>query len=204
MRRKNCRFEVPTLHINPASVVIWMVQCLFLLGVSRTAGVTHWKLIDDAIIPEPLKDQQDLPHEEETAAKSEGSNWYTHSSHVPGASDPEFALIIRYSARTSGGGVDGSSNNMGSANRGTGVHPGGFTTTRRHASSVSTGLCRSGGDVKKVEISATFGRGASATLANNGGRINNQCQQQHHQGSGGGGEMGGVRKPRKPDGSGMM
>ena len=39
-----------TLHVRSTSIIVWFVQSLLLLAVSKTVGVTHWKLSDDVII----------------------------------------------------------------------------------------------------------------------------------------------------------
>lgn len=105
------RYVPSFLHFNLASlVIVWLVQSLLLLSASQTAGVTHWKLIDNEIMPE--SPDLDTPGEvqREGGSKQDSS---VYSMNQLSSSDPEFSMLVRYSARNSGGGA-------GTPNRGGG------------------------------------------------------------------------------------
>ena len=101
------------LHFNMAGlVVVWLAQSLLLLSSSQTAGVTHWKLIDNEIMPE--QQNLDTPGEAQRDEDSkQDSGIYPISQGQLSTSDPEFSMLVRYSTRNSGGGT-------GSLNRGAG------------------------------------------------------------------------------------
>lgn len=133
------RFVPPLLlRFNLASLLgAWFVQSLLLLSASKTAGVTHWKLIDNEIIPEP----PDLDTPGELEAQSEGGpkqdSAAVYSINQVSSSDPEFSMLVRYSARNSGGGA-------GSPNRG----GGGYGIYQRQGTAVPDSRCSGAGNVE--------------------------------------------------------
>lgn len=149
--------NVPSIfHLDCTYLLVLLVQLLALLNAPKSAGVTHWKLSDNEIVPEPSS--SDTQSEE---SQHKADNLYTVSQFA--SSDPEFAMLVRYSARGSSGGGGGGS---GSLNRGGGS----FGTFRRQGGSLGScylgdeeweGLSRcnvggvgEGGDVKKSDVSA--------------------------------------------------
>lgn len=184
-RRSAVRVRNPPVHYFPSLVhlrwqdlVVWLVRVAFLLNISQTAGVTHWKLIDNSIIPEPSLDSQG-----KEATSKHSNNIYPMSQ--LSSSDPEFAMLVRYSARGSsgGGGI------TGSANRGSG----GFGTFRRQD--------QGGSHLNSCSSSSVSGEGVAMEEGEGPARC-------HGSGAGVGGqrksEGGVVKQPRNPDGSGPM
>lgn len=91
----------PFFHHNLAACLsVWLVQALLVLNTPQTVGVTHWKLIDNEIIPETPN--LDTPSEAEAEEMSQQDQGFVMSQHS--TSDPEFSMLIRYSTRNSGGG----------------------------------------------------------------------------------------------------
>lgn len=95
----------PFLHHNLACLAVWLVQALLVLNTPQTVGVTHWKLIDNEIMPETPN--LDTPSEAEAAEEmtqqqQQEEQGFVMSQHS--TSDPEFSMLIRYSTRNSGGG----------------------------------------------------------------------------------------------------
>lgn len=80
-------------------MVVLLVQAMLLLAASRTGGITHWKLTDDTINPGPAS-SLDLAGKTQTRPSTESEDVYAASQLA--ATDPEFALLIRYSAKSSG------------------------------------------------------------------------------------------------------
>ena len=121
------------LHFNMAGlVVVWLAQSLLLLSSSQTAGVTHWKLIDNEIMPE--QQNLDTPGEAQGDEDSkQDSGIYPMSQGQLSTSDPEFSMLVRYSTRNSGGGT-------GSLNRGAG----GYGIYQRQGAPVPDSQCSSG------------------------------------------------------------
>ena len=146
---------------------MWFVQSLLLLAVSKTVGVTHWKLSDDVIISAtPSLDSPAVKNQNEV----ENDDLY-HLS----ATDPEFALLLRYSAKT--GGSEGSLNRGGS----------GHGVFRRQF----TGSCCIGDKIEAVKV-------VSRCLRNTGESGTDERGECHQ-----GGDRG-LKQPRNPDGSGLM
>lgn len=121
------------LHFNLASlVVVWLVQSLLLLSSSQTVGVTHWKLIDNEIMPE--QQNLDTPGEaQREEASKQDSGIYPMNHAQLSTSDPEFSMLVRYSARNSGGGA-------GSLNRG----GGGYGIYQRQGAPMPDSHCSAG------------------------------------------------------------
>jgi hypothetical protein len=116
------------LHLNLASLFsVWLVQSLVLLSASQTAGVTHWKLIDNEIMPEPQN--LDTPGESQVDVGSKQDS-SVYPMEQLSTTDPEFSMLVRYSARNSGGGV-------GSPNRG----GGGYGIYQRQGTPVPESHC---------------------------------------------------------------
>ena len=173
--------SAPVLHFNSTSVVLWFMQFLLLLAISQTAGVTHWKLTDNDIIPDP----SNLDSEEKS--QSETSSDLHPLKHLS-TPDPELELLVRYSARNSGG------LSLGSLNRGAG----GRGVSRRHMT--SSGSCYSSGS---ADGGGEGGRGRGGEregveLGESEGSGNGLCHQEQDR------ERGEPRQPRNPDGSGPM
>ncbi len=199
-------------------VVMWLIKCILLLNVSTdSAGVTHWKLTDNDIMP---VSPPSLETHGKAAAQNELSPSPVMSEDLYGINhlsntDPEFSILIRYSARTS----DGS----GSLNRGSG---GGHGIFRRSHSS-----CYSSGDVGDDENSdgidgstgpeGSGGGGGGSGSGGGGGGGGSGSGSGGGGGGGGGGSGSGsggggpacqrprvrdseTKKPRNPDGSGPM
>ncbi len=74
-----------------------LVQTILLLSALRTGGITHWKLTEDTISPEPHAPEVDLKVESRSNAKSEDVLTAGHLSSM----DPELALLVRYSSKSS-------------------------------------------------------------------------------------------------------
>lgn len=108
----------PVLHLNWANLFVWLVQVLLVLNALQTAGVTHWKLIENDIMPEPSS--LDPPKKTQSETGSKRDTLYPINQFS--SSDPELAMLIRYSSRSSSG--------SGSPNRGAT----GFGSFRRQGS----------------------------------------------------------------------
>lgn len=106
-RRPTARYFPPFLSFNSASLVACLVQAILLLNTSQSAGVTHWKLIDNEIMPESTNLDTPGDMQKEGGSLTE-SNVYTISQN-----DPEFSTLVRYSARQPGGGGVASPNRGG-------------------------------------------------------------------------------------------
>ena len=95
----------PPLHFmcsynfNGPGVVILLVQALLLLAVSRTGGITHWKLSDDTITPGSAS-SLDLVGKTQSKPNTKNEDLYAASQLA--STDPEFAILIRFSSSGSG------------------------------------------------------------------------------------------------------
>lgn len=160
------------LHVHWEALLVWVVRVALLLNVSRTAGVTHWKLIDNDIMPEPATSGEG--GESEAALPKQQDSVYDVSQFA--STDPEFAMLIRYSARSSAGSAS-------SANRG----GAGFGSFRRQAPAHPSNSCASREEEKE---------GGEAVEGSKcpGGSVGGQQRKLD----------GGHRQPRNPDGSGVM
>ncbi len=151
----------PVFHFDWTCLLVWLVQLSLLLNAPQTVGVTHWKLIDNEIIPEPAASSMEPQRRaQQTEETHKHDSLYAVSKFS--SSDPEFAMLVRYSARGSLGG------NGGSLNRG----GGGFGTFRRQGGSLGScyygeeeweggsrcagGVAGEGGEMKKMESSVAM------------------------------------------------
>ena len=102
-----CRFDGP-------GVLILLVQAMLLLSAPRTGGVTHWKLTGDTITPGSLAPSVDLPEKVPSRIPGPKSEDIFAASQLTSA-DPEFALLIRYSTKSSRKGISPNrgGNNLG-------------------------------------------------------------------------------------------
>ena len=162
----------PALHLNWKALVR-LAQLALLLNVSRTAGVTHWKLIDNEIMPEPGLDSTEGQETDTAVPKQDMLYDISQFS----SSDPEFAMLIRYSSRGSGG--------AGSPNRGGGV----FGSFQRQGPAHSNS-CSSSGE-KEGEGEGDFGDISQCPPP--GENVGGQRKVETTS-----------RQPRNPDGSGIM
>ena len=184
------------VHFKSSLVLICLLQSVLISTVSRTAGVTHWKLQDNAITPAasgPAAQQDDL-----------------FAMSLP-TTDPEFAVLLRHATK-----VPSSSSAMG--NRGT-LRSG---SNLRACPVVSVSLdsdavpgdrqsCSSGSGMGKSSgfPSETMGScGRQCGCRSNNGGTDGSCGPSVGAGAGGGAVGGDSsntgKQPRNPDGSGPM
>ena len=143
----------PIFHLDCTYLLVLVVQLLALLNAPKTAGVTHWKLSENEIVPAPSSMEA---QSEESQHKAD--NLYTVSQFS--SSDPEFAMLVRYSARGSSGSAGGSLN-RGGGGFGTFRRQGGGSLSSCYGEEEWEGLSRcigsmagEGGEMKKIDGSA--------------------------------------------------
>ena len=187
------------VQFKSSLVLVCLLQSVLIFTVSRTAGVTHWKLQDNAITPAATDLSGPTAQQDDLFAMS-----------LP-TTDPEFAVLLRHATKLPSG-----SSAMG--NRGTLR-----SSSNRACPVVSVSLgdsgallgdkqsCSSGSGVGKSSgfPSETMGScGRQCGCRSNDGGIDGSCGQSVGAGGGGGavgGDSGNTGKqPRNPDGSGPM
>jgi len=111
-------------------VVVLLIQSVLLLSAPRTGGITHWKLTDDTIAPGSLASPEVEVSDKVSRASGRSEDVFAASQVA--TSDPEFAILLRYSTKSSRKGI--------SSNRGGGSH-GAF---RRLSEELEVDYCESG------------------------------------------------------------
>ena len=164
------------------------MQVALLLNASQTAGVTHWKLIEEDIMPDPGLESTPSSSSGEGRGEAMGAPSKPESLYDVNqfsSTDPEFALLVRYSATARGTG--GGSPNRGGA---------GYGSFRRQGAVVHSNSCFSpSGSAEEDEGSGGEGGGGGG---GEGGRCGGQRKSEAA-------AVGSVsRQPRNPDGSGPM
>ena len=164
----------PFFRHNLACLTVWLVQALLVLNTPQTVGVTHWKLIDNEIIPETpnLDTPSEAEAEEVPQQHDQGFVMSQHST-----SDPEFSMLIRYSTRNSGGG--NSAPNRGGSSHG---------VFKRQGVSSSVPSC------SRPRREEGGGREAGSKCSGSGVGTNTVKRKVESV----------SRQPRNPDGSGLM
>lgn len=185
------------VHFKSSLVLICLLRSVLIFTVSQTAGVTHWKLQDNAITPAATDLSGPTAQQDDVFAMS-----------LP-TTDPEFAVLLRHATKVPSG-----SSAMG--NRGTlrsgssracpvvsvsldsGAVPG-----DRQSCSSSSGAGKSSGFPSEMMGSC----GRQCSCRSNDGGTDGSCGRSV--GAGGGGAVGGDsgntgKQPRNPDGSGPM
>lgn len=184
------------VHFKSSLVIVCLLQSILIFTVSRTAGVTHWKLQDNAITPAATDLSGPTAQQDDLFAMS-----------LP-TTDPEFAVLLRHATKVPSGssamgnrGTLRSGSNracpVASVNLGSGAVPG-----DRQSCSTSNGVGKSGGF-----LSETMGScGRQCGCRSNNGGTDGSCGQSVGAGGGAvGGDSGNTGKqPRNPDGSGPM
>ena len=113
-------------------VVFVLVQAAILLSAPRTGGITHWKLTDDTIAPGSMAPEVDVS-DKVPISRAGGRSEDVFAAQLA-SSDPEFAILLRYSSKSSRKGI--------SSNRGGGSHG----TFRRVSEDMEADYCESGSD----------------------------------------------------------
>lgn len=88
-------------NFNGPGVIVLLVQAVLLLAVSRTGGITHWKLSEDSstITPGPAP-SLDLVGKSQSRPNTKNDDVYAASQLA--STDPEFSLLIRFSSSGNG------------------------------------------------------------------------------------------------------
>ena len=196
----------PPVRLKPSAVLACLVQSILVFSVSRTAGVTHWKLQDNAITPAAT----DL---------SEASTEDLFAMSLA-STDPEFAVLLRHATKD----PPGSMGNRGQLRRGS-PRACPVVSISMDGSAHATGGCKqectgsSSRDDKSTmmssDASGSCGRPSQCGCRGNGAGTCNDKTCGNGDGAlvggAGGGDTGGgggtpvvAKQPRNPDGSGPM
>lgn len=187
----------PPVHVKSSFVLICLLQSVLIFTVSRTAGVTHWKLQDNAITPAATDLSCPTAQQDDLFAMS-----------LP-TTDPEFAVLLRHATKVpSGNGATGNRGTLrSSSNRAacpvasisldSGAAPG-----DRQSCSSGSGVGKSSGFPSESVGSC----GKQCGCRGNDGDTDGSCGRSVGAGGGTvGGDSGSTGKqPRNPDGSGPM
>lgn len=186
------------VRFKPCAALVYLVQSILVFSISQTAGVTHWKLQDNAITPAATDLSASGPAQQDDL----------FAMSLP-STDPEFAVLLRHATKVR-------SPVVGNRGKGPG-RPGG-----RGAACPVVGVslddgpgesrqhCAGGGGRKSTASSDTAGscgRQCSCRGDRSNGGATDGCARSVNGGgsSSGGTETGtGVKQPRNPDGSGLM
>ena len=195
------------VRFKSSAALICLIQSLFVFSVSRTAGVTHWKLQDNAITPAAT----------DLSASGQARHEDLFAMSLP-TTDPEFAVLLRHATK-------GPATGVGAGNRGTGRTPRACPvvsiTMEGEEMEGSRQRCTTGGAKKATDISSSdvtmASRSCEGKCGGCQGNDNSGSCDGHGRSRSGSGhvaretngkeETGGTvitKQPRNPDGSGPM
>lgn len=193
------------VRFKSSAALICLVQSLLVFYVSRTAGVTHWKLQDNAITPAAT----------DLSASGQARHEDLFAMSLP-TTDPEFAVLLRHATKAPAAGA-------GAGNRGTGRTPRACPvvsiTMEGEEVESSRQRCTTGGAKKSTMSSSETNMGSCGRQCGGGCQGNGNSGSTTADGNCGrrsgsghitegtsGGETGGTatKQPRNPDGSGPM
>ena len=184
------------VRFKSSGALICLVQSILVFSVSQTAGVTHWKLEDNAITPAAT----DL-----SAGGAAQDDLFAMS--LP-STDPEFAVLLRHATK-----LPSSTGNRGTLRGGNRGCP--VVSISMDGSPANSGRpgCPASGSAKTTvassDTSASTGKqqcGCRGNSAGAGGTVDVGCASGESRGVGRGrGESAApVKKPRDPDGDGLL
>lgn len=191
------------VRFKSSAVLICLVQSLLVFYNSRTAGVTHWKLQDNAITPAAT----------DLSASGQAQHEDLFAMSLP-TTDPEFAVLLRHATKAPATGAG----NRGTVRSGSSPRacPVVSITMEGEEIESSRQRCGTGGAKKTSDTfsdatvgSKSCGRQCSGCRGNgnSGSAIDGSCRGKSGSGHvAGGTETGGtvMKQPRNPDGSGPM
>ena len=187
----------PPVRFKSSIALVCLLQSVLIFTVSRTAGVTHWKLQDNAITPAATDLSGSAAQQDDLFAMS-----------LP-TTDPEFAVLLRHATKVPSGSATG--------NRGT-VRSGSNRACPVVSITLDSGDVPQGGE-RGCSTGGGVGKstGVSPETVGSCGRQQRGCRSGSGSGgmdersvNSGGGVAGGdesgttVKQPRNPDGSGPM
>ena len=193
------------VRFKSSAALTCLVQFLLVFSVSRTAGVTHWKLQDNAITPAAT----------DLSASGQAQHEDLFAMSLP-TTDPEFAVLLRHATKAPSTGT-------GMGNRGTGRTPRAcpVVSISMEGEEVESSRqrCTTGGAKKSTVSSSETNMGSGGRQCGGGcpgngnsgsttadGSCGRRSGSGHVAEGTGGGETGGTvtKQPRNPDGSGPM
>lgn len=187
------------VQFKTSAVVVCLIQSMLIFTASRTAGVTHWKLEDNAITPAAT----DLSAGSGPAARQDD----LFAMSLP-STDPEFAVLLRHATKPPPG--SSASGNRGTVKSGSRACPvvsisldGDGSTQeggRQGCTGSGTGKSNTGVSSESVGSCGRHQCSCRGNSGSSGGSADVGCGSR-----GGGGEgVATARQPRNPDGSGPM